>query len=138
MFFCLIRFFNLGFLEIIQWGQGCSSLFIIKKWLVYVEHALSSGKHSTPFGRRVRRLLMTVGSLSRWNPKHHATLYTVGQRVLASMTQRSSNNNISPPPSFSLSFTSKCVLALKNYKVVLNRLIVSNVIYDFSISSINI
>jgi hypothetical protein len=86
------RFFNLDFLEIILWSQGCSGLSIIKKKKVM----------SASFKRRVWSLLVAVGSLLRLHPKHHVTFNKVGRLVLAFMAQRSSGNNFFPPPLFSL------------------------------------
>jgi hypothetical protein len=108
------RFFNLDFLGIILWGQGCSGLSIIEK---------------QKSGWRVWRLLVAIGSLLRRCLKHRAILYIVGRHVLASMERRSFDDNVFPSPSF-LS-TSKGVLTLQSCKMVLNYLIVLNLIYLF-------
>jgi len=108
------RFFNLDFLGIILWGQGCSGLSIIEK---------------QKSGWRVWRLLVAIGSLLRRCLKHRVILYIVGRHVLASMERRSFDDNVFPSPSF-LS-TSKGVLTLQSCKMVLNYLIVLNLIYLF-------
>jgi hypothetical protein len=69
------------------------------------------------FGWLVQRLLVVVGSFSRWRSKHHATLYMVGRCMLASMKRRSSCDNFSCSPFFFyLSSTSKGMIALQGCK----------------------
>jgi hypothetical protein len=71
---------------------------------------------------------VAVGSFPLLRSKHHATLYTMSQRVLVLMARRSSNYNFSPSFLFS---TSKDMLASQSCKMVLDHLIAWNLIYLF-------